>query len=67
MLRPQDGPTRERRSLNGLWRFRLDPDGAGRGAGWQRGPLRDACDVAVPASYNDLFADAVLNFLERQG
>jgi hypothetical protein len=30
MLRPRDTPTRERRSPNGLWRFRLDADGAGR-------------------------------------
>ena len=33
MLRPQDGPTRERKRLDGLWRFRLDPAGAGRDAG----------------------------------
>lgn len=30
MLRPQDTATRERRSLDGLWRFRLDVDGVGR-------------------------------------
>lgn len=27
MLRPQDAVTRERTSLNGLWRFRLDRAG----------------------------------------
>jgi beta-glucuronidase len=58
MLRPQDSPTRERKRLDGLWRFALDPAGAGREAGWERGPLPDAREVAVPASYNDLFADA---------
>src|SRR3954469_8634188 len=57
MLRPQDGPTRERKSLNGLWRFRLDPAGEGREAGWERGPLADARDMPVPASYNDIPAD----------
>src|SRR3954454_14142979 len=57
MLRPQDGPTRERKSLNGLWRFRLDPDGAGRDDGWWRAPLADATDMPVPASYNDVLAD----------
>src|SRR3954454_9480960 len=57
MLRPQDGPTRERKSLNGLWRFRLDPDGVGRDDGWWRAPLADATDMPVPASYNDVLAD----------
>jgi beta-glucuronidase len=60
MLRPQDGPTRERKSLNGLWRFRLDPDGAGREAGWERQPLVGARDMPVPASYNDIPADAAV-------
>src|SRR3954471_11730813 len=57
MLRPQDTPTRERKSLNGLWRFRLDPEGSGREAGWWRGPLTDARDMPVPASYNDVLVD----------
>ena len=42
MLRPQDSATRERKRLDGLWRFTLDPGGIGREAGWWRGPLRDA-------------------------
>jgi beta-glucuronidase len=57
MLRPQDGPSRERKSLNGLWRFRLDPEGSGRDAGWWRAPLDGARDMPVPASYNDVPAD----------
>jgi beta-glucuronidase len=57
MLRPQDGPTRERKSLDGLWRFRLDPEGAGRDAGWWRAPLAEAREMPVPASYNDVLAD----------
>jgi beta-glucuronidase len=57
MLRRRDTPTRERRSLNGLWRFRLGADGAGRRDGWFDGPLRDSRAVPVPASDNDLFAD----------
>jgi beta-glucuronidase len=60
MLRPQDGPTRERKRLDGLWRFALDVAGEGREAGWWRGPLRGAREVAVPASYNDLFGDAAV-------
>jgi beta-glucuronidase len=57
MLRPQDTATRERKALDGLWRFRLDVDGVGRGERWFAEPLQDAQDMAVPASYNDLLAD----------
>ena len=34
--RPRDTPTRERKSLNGLWRFALDAAGEGRSEGWWR-------------------------------
>jgi beta-glucuronidase len=57
VLRPQDTPTRERKSLAGLWRFRLDAGGVGRERGWWRAPLADADDMPVPASYNDVLAD----------
>ena len=30
MLRPQDTASRERKTLNGLWDFRLDATGAGQ-------------------------------------
>ena len=58
MLRPQDSSTRERKSLNGLWRFALDGASEGRSAGWVSGPLPAARDMAVPASFNDIAADA---------
>jgi beta-glucuronidase len=57
MLRPQDSATRERKSLNGLWAFRLDEQGAGREARWFAGPLSGAREMAVPASFNDVVAD----------
>jgi beta-glucuronidase len=57
MLRPQDSPTRERKCLNGLWTFRLDPEGAGRTAGWWRAKLDQAREMPVPASYNDIVPD----------
>jgi beta-glucuronidase len=60
MLRPQDTSTRERKSLNGLWQFRLDPEGEGRAAGWFSEPLPDAPQMAVPASFNDIAADAAV-------
>jgi beta-glucuronidase len=60
MLRPQDTETRERKSLNGLWRFRLDPEGQGRSARWFSQPLPDSAEMAVPASFNDIAADATV-------
>jgi beta-glucuronidase len=61
MLRPQDTATRERKPLTGLWRFRLDPAGEGRSAEWFKGPLADAAEMAVPASFNDLVADPAVH------
>ena len=58
MLRPQDTVSRERRSLNGLWQFCLDAEGVGRTDGWWNRPLAGAREIPVPASYNDIFADA---------
>ncbi len=60
MLRPQDTSTRERKSLNGLWDFVLDPNGEGRTARWFAGPLSQAREMAVPASFNDIAADAAV-------
>jgi beta-glucuronidase len=60
MLRPQDTATRERKSLTGLWRFRLDKAGEGRTAEWFRRPLTGAREMAVPASFNDIAADAAV-------
>jgi beta-glucuronidase len=60
MLRPQDGPTRERKRLDGLWRFRLDPVEEGRTAAWWQRPLPEAREIPVPASYNDVLADAAV-------
>jgi beta-glucuronidase len=60
MLRPQDTATRERKPLDGLWRFRVDVEGVGREERWFAGPLQRASDMAVPASYNDLLDDPSL-------
>ena len=57
MLAPRDTPTRERKSLNGLWRFAIDPAGVGRDQGWQRELPVGTREIPVPASYNDLFPD----------
>ncbi|WP_312171019.1 beta-glucuronidase [Microbacterium sp.] len=58
MLRPQENTARERKLLNGIWRFRIDEDGAGRREDWASSPLEASRDMAVPASYNDIVVDA---------
>ncbi len=57
MLRPIESSTRDRKRLDGLWSFRFDPDDVGQGERWYAAPLEDARQMAVPASYNDVFTD----------
>lgn len=57
MLSPRDTATRERKSLDGLWRFMLDAAGAGRNQGWPAGLPAGAREMPVPASYNDIFPE----------
>jgi beta-glucuronidase len=58
MLAVRDTPTRQRKSLDGLWRFALDPEGAGRAEGWAHGLPAGAREMPVPASYNDVIPEA---------
>ena len=58
MLRPTDTRTRERKNLSGLWQFALDREGQGRAQRWFSSPLAAAREMAVPASFNDIGADA---------
>ena len=61
MLRPQDTATRERKRLDGLWRFAPRPGAARAGASaGGSGPLPGAREMPVPASYNDIVADAAV-------
>jgi beta-glucuronidase len=60
MLRPQDTATRERKSLDGLWQFALDPEGTGRSSRWFADALPGNREMAVPASFNDIAADAAV-------
>ncbi len=57
MLRPTANTCRDRSSLDGLWDFAVDVDGIGRDQRWWQASLPGRTEVAVPASYNDLFAD----------
>ena len=59
-LPPRDTASRERKSLNGLWRFAADPSGEGHAEGWWRQRLPGSHEAPVPASYNDIFADAAV-------
>ncbi|WP_166878372.1 beta-glucuronidase [Salinibacterium sp. ZJ450] len=57
MLKPQSTATRELVNLDGLWNFAVD-----RGDVEERwkAPLANPLEIAVPASYNDLFTDSAI-------
>jgi beta-glucuronidase len=55
VLRPRETELRERKSLDGLWRFALDPEGRGRQEGWWKQQLEGSREIPVPASFNDIF------------
>lgn len=57
MLRPQDTPTRETKCLSGLWDFAFDAEDHGQDEGWFAQRLPERIEMAVPASYQDLFTD----------
>lgn len=58
-LPPRDHGARDVHGLSGLWRLRFDSDDVGQRDRWAHSPMpREASrPVAVPASYNDLYAD----------
>ncbi|MCB8924713.1 MAG: beta-glucuronidase [Ardenticatenaceae bacterium] len=56
MLFPQANPYRQLVDLSGFWELRFDPDDQGEQAGWGNG-FSDSQPVAVPASWNDQFAE----------
>jgi beta-glucuronidase len=68
MLKPIENAARERKALSGLWRFAVDVDGCGRKQCWWHASLVESGavsgtkvrDIAVPASYNDLFPEAAI-------
>ncbi|MHA1487453.1 MAG: sugar-binding domain-containing protein, partial [Promethearchaeota archaeon] len=56
MLYPQRNKNRQFVDLSGFWEFRLDHDDKGVGENWTKG-FNNRCPIAVPASWNDQFAD----------
>ncbi len=61
MLRPQDNGIREAKLLDGVWEFAPDAQGSGRNDGWWKAALPQSRAIAVPSSYNDLYADRALH------
>lgn len=58
MLTPRPSASRDLRSLDGVWRFQLDPaQEDGLTQEWWRGPLPSPRPMPVPASYNDVTTD----------
>jgi beta-glucuronidase len=60
MLRPQTSATRELINLDGIWDFKVDFDDSGFSSGWYKKDLETKLDIAVPASYNDLYTDIAI-------
>jgi beta-glucuronidase len=60
MLRPQSSSTRELLSLDGIWDFKVDFSDEGFERKWAASGLETDKDIAVPASYNDLFSDVAI-------
>ncbi|XP_046981024.1 beta-glucuronidase-like isoform X2 [Schistocerca americana] len=63
LLFPRDSESRELRSLDGVWSFRLDPGTQGYDDAWYSADLSQTGAVVqmpVPASYNDVTQEAAL-------
>ncbi len=56
MIRPQRNAYRDFLSLDGLWRFRADPNDLGRRERWHEG-LQTDLRIAVPGSWNEQLAE----------
>ncbi|QRG87091.1 beta-glucuronidase [Bulleidia sp. zg-1006] len=55
-LYPVQNQARHKQSLNGLWKFSLDPNSIGDEEKWKNG-LKEYDYIPVPASFNDLYTD----------
>lgn len=56
MLYPQSNRFRQLFDLSGFWEIRFDPENLGQAQGWNAG-FRKGRSIAVPASWNEQFAD----------
>jgi beta-glucuronidase len=60
MLKPQNSSSRELVNLDGIWDFKVDFKDEVFQQNWAASKLDTSLDVAVPASYNDLFTDIAI-------
>lgn len=60
MIKPIDTAARERRTLDGLWRFAVDYERTGHAEAWWAADLPGDAEMPVPASYNDILPDAAV-------
>ena len=56
MLYPRQSVSRRTVSMDGMWKFRLDPEGKGTENGWTDG-IPEADLIPVPASFQDFYTD----------
>lgn len=56
MLKVIENQIREKKSLDGIWHFKLDPKALGTKEKWYAKDLEDYVEMAVPASFNDQLA-----------
>ena len=63
LLYPAESETRQIRSLDGLWSFRLDEDGVGESEQWFNMPNLPEPTILmpVPASYNDITQNVTIH------
>ena len=64
-LYPYDSPSRQIKTLDGLWKFRLSPSNnpdLGFNESWFSSPFEgpDILDMPVPASYNDITVSSIV-------
>ena len=63
LLFPRDSPSRESKSLDGMWNFKATPglnQQLGFNQSWFSGLLVGTIAMPVPASYNDITVEASL-------
>ena len=64
MLYPVESKTRGLKTLDGIWKFKIDEFNCGISEKWHLKPLEQTMSVAVPSSYNELFTEEVdLDFI----
>ena len=56
MLYPQQNQYRDINVLDGIWKFKLDPENIGLNGNWHNG-INNSRPIVVPSSWNELYPD----------